>query len=336
MYSAPGPLRLDFVLASAPLCSADIAERCRGSSCIFARPCWAALNSRCCGCREQGATAATGWGRSCSLWVFRALPEPCRAPADREANRTSERLKGIEKGSSRTSSEVFPQPKYLYSSDVGFTSTHSTPAGRACKYKRGLYVLTTCSHLPLSLWLSLLPYLLFFVYLDQGNVVSGMRANSWVIWLEAEQLGRRGVGRRARGAPLQHDRSWAAPLLPKAHGAGEVWQCVPRNTQRSPTGIHGCWAPRAPAGCAPGGVKRCGDPSPGCRLRLSCYRHLCCLHHHFLQLALNRQPHSSKGVPLFSPDGQSKRKGCGKWSYSFPHALPPRTTASSPPWRDEI
>lgn len=118
--------------------------------------------------------------------------------------------------------------------------------------------------------------------------------------------------------------------FPTAHGAGAVLQLVPRKAL----------APRAPADDAPGGMKRCRDRSPSRRLQLPCYRqlhrNLCCLHSHFLQLALDRQPHSFKGAPLFSPDGQCKRKGYGKWSCSFPRALPQRTTASSLPWRDEI
>lgn len=89
------------------------------------------------------------------------------------SKQTSERLKGIEKESSRTSLEVFSKHKYLYSFDVGFTSTHSTPTGRACKYERGFYVHTICSCLPLSLWLSPLCYLLFLVCLNQGERVSG-------------------------------------------------------------------------------------------------------------------------------------------------------------------
>ena len=122
--------------------------------------------------RDEEGAAAFGCSGVC-------LPEPCclhgsHGPRSKQA---SERLKGIEKGSSRTSSEVFPQHKYLYSSDVGFTSTHSTLAGRACKHEQDLYVLTTYSCLPLSLWLSLLCSLLFFVCLNQGNVVSGKRAS---------------------------------------------------------------------------------------------------------------------------------------------------------------
>lgn len=112
----------------------------------------------------------------------------------------------------------------------------------------------------------------------------------------------------------------------------------PRKAPTSHTGD--TWAPRAPADNVPRGVKPCGDPSPGHRLRLSCYKqlhgNLCCGHSHFLQLLSTGSPHGFAGVPLFSRDGQSTRKGCGKWSCSFPHTLPPRTTASSPPGRDEI
>lgn len=179
IYSALGPLRFDFILASSPLHSTDVAERCRESSCIFAHLCWAVLSSWCCGCSQQGPTAAVGRGAAAFGCSGVCLPQPCclqgsHRPRSKQA---SERLKGIEKESCRTSSEVFLQHKYLYSSDVGFTSTHSTQAGRACKYEQGLYVLTTCSCLHLSLWLSLLCYLLFFVRLNQGNVVSGKRAS---------------------------------------------------------------------------------------------------------------------------------------------------------------
>lgn len=155
-------------------------RRCRELQGKQLHLCRAVLCSRRCGCCRRGPPQPRdGEGAAASGRPGLRLPEPgclrgSRGPRSKQA---SERLKGIEKGSSRTSSEVFLQHKYLYSSDVGFTSTHSAPAGRACKYERGLYVLTACSCLPLSLWLSLLCYLLSFVCLNQGNVVSGKPAS---------------------------------------------------------------------------------------------------------------------------------------------------------------
>lgn len=129
--------------------------------------------------------------------------------------------------------------------------------------------------------------------------------------------------------------------FPTALGAGEVLQPVPHKAITSHAGVrrqaHRDRGARHPE---PLLTMHPDARSPGCRLRLPCHRqlrrNLCCLHRRFLQLALNREPRSFKGDPFFSPDGQSKRKGCGKWSCSFPHALPQRTTAPSPPRRDEI
>lgn len=166
VYSALGTLPFDFTLASVPLCSADSAEECGESTSslpilagqLLVLRMLPARSQRSCGTGQELQRAGV-WGFACQSHAV------CRAP--------TERLKGIEKWSSRTSLEVFPQHKYLYCSDVGFTSTHSTPTGRACKPERGLYVPTTCSCFPPPL----LCYLLFFVCLHQGNVVSGERAS---------------------------------------------------------------------------------------------------------------------------------------------------------------
>lgn len=62
-------------------CSADVAESCRESSCVFAHLCRAVLCPRCRGCCRRGTTAATGWGRGCSFQAFGASPARARLPA---------------------------------------------------------------------------------------------------------------------------------------------------------------------------------------------------------------------------------------------------------------